>query len=187
MVSRVRETDYYSPYTIRQTVQLLDYAIRSKMPDYSHAFQPLLRPLDEYAIRILDKTLRPNIPAEPSSRHDYLYPYIANLTPKQKSLLEKNQRYLEHNLVFGRSIQKLGTLLFCLQYANEGGWNIAGVWHDVVKVFSGHTMSSLYADLDKVNTFRNTRVAHVDTKLDNAEEAWEAMRIWFQCLNKMIQ
>jgi type III restriction enzyme len=48
-------------------------------------------------------------------------------------------------------------------------------------------MATLQSDLEKVNTFRNTRVAHVDTKLDNAEEAWEAMRIWFRCLSMMIQ
>ena len=173
--------------TMRQAVQLLDYAVRSKMPDYSHAFQPLLRPLDEYAIQILEKKLLPMIPGDHSSRHDYFNPYLDNLSAKQKALLEKNQRYLEHNLVFGRPIQKLGTLLFCLQYAQEGGWNIAGVWRDVAKVFSGQTMTSLYNDLEKVNTFRNTRVAHVDTKLDNSEEAWQAMRTWFRCLNMMIQ
>ncbi len=65
--------------------------------------------------------------------------------------------------------------------------NIAGVWRDVVKAFSGQAMTSLYSDLEKVNTFRNTRVAHVDTKLDNSEEAWQAMRTWFRCLNMMIQ
>jgi type III restriction enzyme len=172
---------------MRQAVQLLDYAIRSKMPDYSHAFQPLLRSLDEYAIRILEKLLCPRIPDDYSTRQDYFNPYLGNLPTKQKALLEKHQRYLEHNLVFGRPIQKLGTLLFCIQYAQDGGWNIAGVWRDVAKVFSSQAMTSLYSDLEKVNTFRNTRVAHVDTKLDNAEEAWQAMRTWFRCLNMMIQ
>ncbi|MBT9142289.1 MAG: hypothetical protein DDT32_00785 [Syntrophomonadaceae bacterium] len=172
---------------MRQAVQLLDYAVRSGMPDYSHAFQPLLRPLDEYAIRILEKHLLPMIPSDHGSRHDYFNPYLDNLSIKQKVLLEKNQRYLEHNLVFGRPIQKLGTLLFCLQYAQEGGWNVAGVWRDVAKVFSSPTMTSLYTGLEKVNTFRNTRVAHVDTRLDNAGEAWQAMWTWFRCLNMMIQ
>jgi len=172
---------------MRRAVQLLDYAVRSKMPDYSHALQPLLRPLDEYAIRILEKRLLPMIPSDHSSRHDYFNPYLDNLSTKQKAILEKNQRYLEHNLVFGRPIQKLGTLLFCLQYAQEGGWSIAGVWRDVVKVFSEPAMASLYSELEKVNTFRNTRVAHVDVKLDNVEEAWQAMRTWFRCLNIMTQ
>lgn len=173
--------------TMRQAVQLLDYAVRSKMPEYSPAFQPLLRPLDEYAIRILEKRLVPMIPRDHSSRRDYFSPYLNALSAKQKAILERNQRYLEHNLVFGRPIQKLGTLLFCLQYGQEGGWNIGGIWCDVVKVFSDDTMTDLYTDLEQVNTFRNTRVAHVDTKLDDTEEAWEALRTWFRCLNTMVE
>jgi len=47
-------------------------------------------------------------------------------------------------------------------------------------------MASLYTDLEKVNTFRNTRVAHVETRLNNAEEAWEAMRTWLRTLNQMV-
>jgi len=97
---------------MRQSVQLLDYAVRSKMPDYSHTFQPLLRPFDDYSIRTLEKHLRPMIPSDHVSRQDYFNPYIGNLSVKQKSLLEKNQRYLEHNLVFGRPIQKLARFFF---------------------------------------------------------------------------
>ncbi len=46
-------------------------------------------------------------------------------------------------------------------------------------------MASLYGDLEKVNTFRNTRVAHVETRLNDANEAWEAMKVWLRTLNRM--
>jgi type III restriction enzyme len=46
-------------------------------------------------------------------------------------------------------------------------------------------MAKLNIDLDKVNTFRNTRVAHVETRLDNADEAWKALIVWLRCLAKM--
>jgi len=170
---------------LRQAVQLLDYEVRFKMPDYSAAFQPLLRPLDEYAIRILERTLRPRIPDDPEKRRDYFKPSLGALPPNQRALLERNQHYLEHNLVFGRSIQKLGTLLSCLDYAQSGGSGATGVWKDVENVFAGEPWANLYSDLKTANTFRNTRVAHVETKLDNAEEAWEAMAVWFRCLNQM--
>ncbi|MEM4721361.1 MAG: DEAD/DEAH box helicase family protein [Candidatus Methanomethylicaceae archaeon] len=170
---------------MRQAVQLLDYAVRAKMPDYSHAFQPLLKPLDDYAIRILEKYLRPCIPLEPGQSRDYFDPYIDMLHPKDKVLLGKHQRYLRDNLVFGRPIQRLGTLLFCLDYAQTWSLDVGGVWRDVKQVFSGKNMEDLYTFLKEVNAFRNTRVAHVENKLDNAEEAWKAMVTWFQCLNKM--
>lgn len=47
-------------------------------------------------------------------------------------------------------------------------------------------MAQLYSDLERVNTFRNTRVVHVETKLDDAEEAWEAMIVWLRCVKRMV-
>lgn len=46
-------------------------------------------------------------------------------------------------------------------------------------------MKNLCGDLNGLNLFRNTRVVHVETILDNAEEAWDAMVGWFRCLNRM--
>ena len=171
--------------TMRQTVQLLDYAVRARMPDLSHAFQPMLAPLDGYAIRILEQCLKPRIPAEQAQSREYFAPYLGSLPGKDRSLLDRNQRYLKDNLVFGRSIQKLGTLLFCLDYALTGEKGVSGVWRDVGEVFSGEKMKELYDVLREVNTFRNTRVAHVESKLADPEEAWKALAVWFRCLNQM--
>ena len=171
---------------MRQAVMLLDYAVRSGMPDYAHAFQPLLHPLDDYALRTLDRVLSPRTPADVHKRKDYFSPYLEALRPRERNMLEKHGRYLKDNLVFGRSIMKLGTLLFCLDYARQGGWGAGGVWKDVEEAFSGQEMAALYPDLEKVNGFRNTRVAHVETRLNDTGEAWEAMSLWLRCLNRMV-
>lgn len=70
-------------------------------------------------------------------------------------------------------------------YAKEGDGEVSGVWKDVQDNFSGSEMASLYGDLEKVNTFRNTRVAHVEIRLNDANEAWEAMTVWLRTLNRM--
>ena len=70
---------------MRQAVQLLDYAVRAGMPDYSHAFQPLLRPLDDFAVRILEKRLKPHIRADPGQSRDYFSPYLDDLPPKERA------------------------------------------------------------------------------------------------------
>jgi len=170
---------------MRQSVLLLDHAIRTGMPEYGHAFQPLLYPLDEYSLRILDCQISPRIPGEASKREPYFSPYLEGLPHGLRVALEKNGRYLKDNLVFGRPIMKLGTLLFCLRYAKENDREISGVWKDVCELFSNPQMAGLYHDLERVNTFRNTRVAHVETKLNDADEAWEAMRIWLRTLHQM--
>jgi type III restriction enzyme len=173
--------------TMRQAVALLDHAVRSKMPDFAHAFQPLLHPLDNYALRILETKLKPFTPADMRARDDYFNPFLGDLPYHDQQRLGANQRYLRNNLVFGRSIQRLGTLNFCLDYAVNGGVTAPGIWKGVKEAFSGPDMAQLYADLDQVNKFRNTRVAHVETKLDNADQAWEAMITWLRSLNRMVK
>jgi len=169
----------------RQAVQLLEHAVRMGMPDYAHAFQPLLRPLDDYAIRILEQRLAPRIPSDVAQRRDYFSPYLGDLRQRERVFLERNGRYLEQNLVFGRSIQKLGTLLFCLDYGINRPCEAAGVWRDVAELFSASEMTDLYPDLSAVNEFRNTRVAHIEQPLQSAEDARQAMRCWLRCLSKM--
>jgi hypothetical protein len=171
---------------MRQAVLLLDHAVRSRMPGYGHAFQPLLHPLDGYALRIIDKQLEPLLPANVQEREYYFSPELGTLSQREKALLEKYERYLRDNLVFGRSIMRLGTLLFCLSYAKEGGWGVSGVWKDVQKTFAGTEMAELYSDLEEVNSFRNTRVAHVETRLSDEDEAWKAMKLWLRCLKQMV-
>ena len=100
--------------------------------------------------------------------------------------MEKNGR-LKDNLVEGRSIQRLGTLLFCLNYAADGGWGASGVWRDVEKVFGDKEMGQLYADLEKINNFRNHHVAHVETRLTDKDVAWAAMALWTRCLSRMAR
>lgn len=171
---------------MRQAVYLLDHAVRSGMPDLGHVFQPLLAPLDEFSIKILDKFIRPKVPTVAEKREVYFTPYLGNIRPKEKFLLEKNGRYLRDNLVHGRSIMKLGTLLFCLDYARGGGWGAPGVWKDIELAFSGRGVEELFSLLEKVNDFRNKHVAHVEEPLKNADEAWPAMMLWLKCLSKMV-
>jgi len=170
---------------MRQAVLLLDHAVRSRHPTYAPAFQPLLGPLDEFALRILEKFLKPAIPADKEASILFFNPDLNHLPQRERALLEKNQRNLRDNLVFGRSIQRLATLLFCLDYARQGGMNADGVWKAVSDTFSSPAFRELYELLERVNEFRNTRVAHVETPLNNADEAWGAMKTWLQTLARL--
>ncbi|MDD4231448.1 MAG: hypothetical protein PHU48_02170, partial [Candidatus Cloacimonetes bacterium] len=65
------------------------------------------------------------------------------------------------------------------------GFGANGVWRDVEKAYSGAEMGELYALLTEVNEFRNTRVAHVEFKLSDVNEAWENIGKWVKCLSMM--
>jgi type III restriction enzyme len=172
---------------MRQAVLLLDHAVRSRQPGLAHAFQPLLRPLDEYALRILEKYLKPRLPAGTGQRYDFFNPDLSGLSNRDQTLLEKNQRYLHNNLEYGRSIQRLGTLLFCLDYAQKNRRDAGGIWQAVADIFSAPQFAGLYRCLNAINEFRNTRVAHVEQPLTDAAEARGMMHRWLFCLNNMVQ
>lgn len=172
---------------MRQAVLLLDHAIRSRQPSLAHAFQPLLRPLDDYALRILEKHLKPRIPARSNERYDFFTPDLSSFSARDRTLLEKNQRYLRNNLEYGRFIQRLGTLLFCLDYAQKGGIRAGGIWQAVADIFSKSKFAGLYQCLNAINEFRNTRVAHVEQSLTDAAEARDMIHKWLSCLNTMAQ
>ncbi len=172
---------------MRQSVLLLDHAVRSRHQTLAHAFQPLLGPFDEYAHRLLEKHLRPFIPTDKEVFIAFFNPILDHLPPRERSQFEKHQRYLRDNLVFGRAIQRLGTLLFCLDYARQAGDAPSGIWGAVKTQFSTPAFRELYKVLHCVNEFRNTRVAHVETRLTDEQEARDAMCVWLQCLNTMVE
>lgn len=170
---------------MRQAVDALDHDIRAGYSRLGGAFQPLREPLDSYALRILSQRLAPKIPRDNRRQNDHFNPSLHRLSPRERSVLEKNQRYLRDNLVYGRSIQKLGTLLFCLEYAQKLRWGADGVWRDVETVFAGKAMAQLYNDLNPVNDFRNRYIAHIVARLNQPDEAWIALTQWLRCINRM--
>ena len=170
---------------IRQAVTLLEDQIRQAAPTLGAAFQPLLGPLDDYAQRILEQQIKPAIPQEDSE--GFFNPSLAHLRPDRRSKLEQQQRQLRDNLVANRPIQRLGTLLFCLGYAQRGDANAGGVWQAVRQRFSAPAFQALYGLLDQVNQFRNRYIAHVEQPLCDADEARAALRTWLACLNQMAQ
>ncbi len=172
---------------MRQAVLLLDHAIRSRHPTLAPAFQPLLGPLDDYALRILERYLKPAIPSEKEASIAFFTPNLSHLDSHERASLERHQRYLRDNLVFGRFIQRLGTLLFCLDYARQAEDGSSGIWKAVRCQFSTRDFDALYQILQRVNEFRNTRVAHVEVPLTDEQEAKEAMRTWLICLSVMAK
>ena len=95
--------------------------------------------------------------------------------------MDKFGRYLRDNLVCTPN-NETWNATFLLRICSKGGFGANGVWKDVESVYSGAKMGELYALLTEVNEFRNTRVAHVEVKLSNVDEAWTNMGKWVKCL-----
>jgi hypothetical protein len=105
----------------------------------------------------------------PSRRHS---------RPRERNLFAKNGRNLQKNVVHGANCNRIGTLLFCLEYPRRWRQHLGGVWRDVRRVFGGAQFGQLYTVLDAMNQFRNKHVAHVDEPLTDGEAADAAMKQW---------
>jgi type III restriction enzyme len=166
---------------IRQAVETLDWSIGSKQPTLGTAFQALFRPIDDLSIRIVVKHLNHHVPAGYDERDRYFDPVSGGAYGKQAQLLSTYQRYLRMNLVEGRSMQKLSTLLFCLNYANKWTVDGGGVWDDVRDEFCTPQFELLYEVLDRVNQLRNTKLAH-EGEITDPSEATAELTHWVGCV-----
>ncbi len=129
----------------------------------------------------------PHVPPDREARQAFFDPDLSALDVRQRPFFERYQRFLRSNLVDGRPIQRLGTLIFCLRYALEDEERIPGIWKTVREQFSCPDFNRLYELLRKVNEFRNKHVAHVETPLTDEQEARAEMRAWLTCLVMLVR
>lgn len=163
---------------LRQAVEALDWAIGSRQPTLGLAFQPLFSVFDKLAIEILSGYVGRHIPTDQAGRDLYFQPVGQVMASRQADTLDKNARYLRKNLVEGQSMQKLGTLLFCLTYAQDWTVDGGGIWEDVRDEFCSVEFGLLYESLKRVNNLRNTKLAH-EGELVDEQEAREELAHWF--------
>jgi len=171
---------------VSQAVNQLAYDRKKGYPQFGDAFQPLLYPIEDLCGQILAGALGPCMPADPQARKDYFDPYLDDLSSGARSALQKNQRLLEKNLVHGARCNRIGVLLFCLDYAATWRRGIAGIWRDVEAAFDGARWAKLRQRVEDVNRFRNTFVAHVEEPLTDAKVAETAMREWIRCIGELV-
>ncbi|GMV35665.1 MAG: hypothetical protein AMXMBFR61_01730 [Fimbriimonadales bacterium] len=170
---------------VSQAVNQLEYDRAKNYPQYGAAFQPLLYPLEQLCGEILVRYLGPCVPQSPDEQRYYFDPHVEGLPSPLVAALQKNQRNLQRNLVHRANSNRIGTLLFCLEFGSRNDIRIAGVWDDVRRVFSDYRFDGLYAQLGAINKFRGKHVAHVDEPLTDPAVADNAMMDWIACIGRL--
>jgi hypothetical protein len=177
------------PQNIREyvgyAVAQLAYARRKNYTEFGSAFAPLLVPFEQLCGDIIRKYLGPVVPKDHSSRRYYFDPDLSSLELKYNHVVKKNQMYLQKLLISGINTNRIGTLLFCLEYALEWETDLDYVWSDVVKVFSETEFEALLPVLRDMYFFRNKHVAHADELLTDGVVADAAMKQWVAGLSQL--
>lgn len=89
---------------------------------------------------------------------------------------------LKRTLVFKNGLSPLGLLRSCIDYALNDKTKLKGVFEAVATGFKVSGARDLLAQVETVNDFRNTYVAHHEKDLTDGELAGDALKQWVQCL-----
>jgi type III restriction enzyme len=171
---------------VNESVDALFYSIRTEKKSLSGAFLNLLAITEMYAIKILDRHLRPHIPQFEPDLSEYFNPFVQDEPGLDKNLLITTQRRLKNNLIYGRNAFRMGCLLFCIRYAQEGYGQRTGLWKDISIEFQPSEYKPLFNQLSQVNDFRNASV-HGDEIISNPDSAKKMMSLVVGCLSEMVK
>jgi hypothetical protein len=149
---------------------------------------PLVRTLEGHSDSVNSVALTPDGKLAISASHDNTLK-VWDLTSGQELRTLKGHSHFvrsvaitpDGKLVLSASIDKT------LDYAEQGGLSVAGVWKAVANVFADAGMKDLYDDLKKANEVRNRHVTHSEAPLDDPEKAMEVTGDWVRCINRMVK
>ncbi|HUE73473.1 MAG TPA: DEAD/DEAH box helicase family protein [Pirellulaceae bacterium] len=159
----------------------------NKQMSFSPAFNILLGSLDEVARGLVTQKLTPKMPSGPVQQRDWFEPLLDKVDGRMRKHYQDISINLRKTLVYKNGISPLGLLRNCLDYALNDKVKIAGVFESTRNAFRFDGSRKLLDDVQAINDFRNTRVAHQEKPLEKADEAKAALVRWIQGLVRLWQ
>lgn len=160
------------------------YRFFEKKPgvNFAPVFTALLGVMDEAARAVILQLLTPAMPVAAQEQQTWFEPYLAKVDQRMHRHYQEMARNLRKTIVYKSGLSPLGLLRNCLEFALNDSVVLTGVF-DVAKAafcFSGSR--SALEHVQKINDFRNTRVAHQETPLTDLVEAKQALIEWLDGL-----
>lgn len=171
---------------IEDASRLLQFSESTEARSFSPVFQPLLGPLDEAAKALIIGRLQDAVPVSAPNQHAFFNPSFGALTGKDRNYYGKQAGNLRRTLVFRNGISPIGLLAFCLEHARRGK-GLGGVFAAVRERFADLARTDLCSAVQTINEFRNTRVAHGETPVNDPAEARAKLKEWVSGLCSIWQ
>ncbi len=168
-------------HAVDQASMLLRFLRTKDNVNYAAAFSALLGPLDEAAKGLLLRRLQEPVPAQAAEQGAWFEPDLDVRGAKRRHY-EDMARNLKKTLVYGNGISPIGLLRSCLDFALNDNARLDGVFEAVRGAFRLTGGRRLLSDIERVNDFRNTRIAHQEEPLNESELAERELRHWMQTI-----
>ncbi len=172
---------------VTQAVMIYQFFGKKEGMNYSPVFNALLGSLDEAAKGVLMRRLEPELPSTIPDQKAWFDPYMDNLAYAQRKHYGNMTRNLKKTLIFNNGISPIGLLRSCLEYALNDSTELGGVFNAARARFGDKNNSNLLDTLQRVNDFRNTRIAHQEEELTDKAVAEEELRVWVKCLSDLTK
>jgi len=167
---------------VQQAVMLLKFFENKEGMNYAPVFTALLGSVDEAARGLITRRLIDSLPATVTEQKAWFDPYLQDVDRRTHRHYQGMAQNLKRTLVFKNGLSPLGLLRSCLDYALNDKTKLSGVFESVTIGFKVSGARDLLAQVEAVNDFRNTYVAHHEKDLTDRPLAGDALKQWVECL-----
>ncbi len=169
---------------VQQAISLFQFLEKKTGQSFAPVFTPLLGPLDEASKAVLLKRLGPEIPTEREAQRKFFETNISGLTEKEADDYKRRSCNLKRTLVDHNGMSPIGLLRECLHYARDSKNPVGAVFDYVKKEFQADS-EEIYKLVSRINSFRNTYVAHQKKELIDPALAKTALAEWTSGLRRI--
>jgi type III restriction enzyme len=165
-----------------EAVSLYRFFEKKQSVNYAPAFTAVLGAVDEAARALILQKLTPKMPANMQAQKDWFEPYLGKVDPRMHRHYEELARNLRKTIVYKDGVSPLGLLRNCLDYSLNDKSRLTGVFDAAREAFRFQGARDVLDKVKFINEFRNTRVAHQEQPINDANDARSALIKWIEGL-----
>lgn len=163
---------------IEQAVSLFRHLERKTGVSFAPPFTALLGPIDEAARGLMIDLLGPDVPEDPEKLEEFFVADVSSLPPKDGDTVKFYARNLKGTIVDRKGTMPIGVLRWSLNYAKSSRPSFGGIFDSVKQHFAPLASKEFVKQIERLNAFRNTYVAHQEQPLEDVEQARVALKEW---------
>jgi type III restriction enzyme len=168
--------------SVEQATMLFRFLENKEGMNYAPIFTGLLGSIDEAARGLIVRRLQHEIPPDNPSQKAWFDIYLPfQMESGRRRHYESMVQNLKKTLIFNNGISPIGLLRSCLDALNDNT-EISGVFESVKEQFRFQGARKLLEATERVNNFRNTRIAHQEEPLTDKKATERELIAWVNAM-----
>jgi len=163
---------------VEQAVSLFRHLEHKSGVSFAPPFTAMLGAMDEAARGLMIDLLGPDVPEDPNELEKFFAADVSSLQGKEADTIRFYARNLKGTVVDRKGTMPIGVLRWSLNYAKSPRQSFGRIFDSVKSRFASIASKEFVKQIEKINAFRNTYVAHQELPLEDVEQARVALKDW---------